>query len=274
MSGFLDLAFAEAHHRVERWRREDLLAVLRSKPAPRRPPGAFSAAIRSARRPALIAEIKRASPSRGPLCPGVGVAERARLYADAGAAAVSVLTESQWFAGSIDDLATARSATHRPLLRKDFIVNEYDLEVSAALGADAVLLIAAGFDVARLHQLVGFAGSLGIETLVEAHGTRGAEAACEAGAAIVGVNSRDLNTLEVDFDGALRAVRFIPEDRLCVLESGIRAPDDVRAALEAGADAVLVGEALMRCADPAALIGRLLAGAAGWHEGETGAARR
>lgn len=261
MNGFLDNAFAEAHRRVESWRRDDLLGALRDTLLPRSNDGGFAAALRGSSSIALIAEIKRASPSGGPLCPDVDVAGRARLYVEAGAAAVSVLTESRWFAGSIDDFVEARSATRAPLLRKDFIVDEYDLEVSAAIGADAVLLIAARFDAVRLRELLVFAGDLGLEALVETHGEHDAATACEAGAPIIGVNSRNLRTLLVDVEGALRALRLLSPDRLKVLESGIRSSRDVQAAVEAGANAVLVGEVLMRSSDPAATIRSLRSGA-------------
>lgn len=262
MNGFLDNAFAEAHRRVESWRRDDLLGALRRDTlVPRSSGGGFAAALRESNPIALIAEIKRASPSRGMLCANVDVAGRARLYVDAGAAAVSVLTESRWFAGSIEDFVAARRATRAPLLRKDFIDDEYDLEVSAALGADAVLLIAARFDAVRLRELLSFARELRLETLVETHSERDAAVACEAGAPIVGVNSRDLQTLQVDVQGALRALRRMPCDRLKVLESGVGTPDAVQAACEAGADAVLVGEVLMLSSDPSATIRSLRAGA-------------
>ncbi|MEK7710877.1 MAG: indole-3-glycerol phosphate synthase TrpC [Planctomycetota bacterium] len=261
MSGFLDSAFAEAHRRVESWRRNDLLGALRDAPVPRSPGGGLAAALRGSNPMALIAEIKRASPSQGMLNPDVDVAGRARLYVDGGAAAVSILTEPRWFAGSIDDFVTARRATRAPLLRKDFIVDEYDLEVSAAIGADAVLLIAARFDADRLQELLAFANGLGLEALVETHGADDAATACEAGAFIIGVNSRNLQTLQVDVEGALGALRLIPPDRLRVLESGINSQRDVQAAVEAGADAVLVGEVLMRSSDPAETIRLLLEGA-------------
>jgi len=258
MTGFLDDAFAEAQRRVESWRRDDLLGALHNAPVARSTGGCLAAALRESKPIALIGEIKRASPSRGALCPDVDVASLARLYVDGGAAAVSVLTESRWFAGSIDDFAAARRATGAPLLRKDFIVDEYDLEVSSAIGADAVLLIAARFGAVRLRSLLAFAGGLGLETLVETHSERDAATACEAGASFIGVNSRNLQTLQVDVEGALGALRLIPPDRLRVLESGIDSPRDVRAAVEAGADAVLVGEVLMRSSDPAATIRLLL----------------
>lgn len=261
MSGFLDNAFAEAHRRVESWRRDGLLGALHDAPGSPSTEGAFAAALRDSNPIALIAEIKRASPSRGMLCADVDVASRARLYVHAGAAAVSVLTESRWFAGSIDDFVAARRATRAPLLRKDFIVDEYDLEVSAAIGADAVLLIAAQFDAIRLRELLACAGELGLEALVETYSERDAATGCEAGASIIGVNSRNLQTLQVDMEGALGVLRLIPPDRLRVLESGINSPRDMQAAVEAGAKAVLVGEVLMRSSDPAKTIRLLLEGA-------------
>ena len=261
MSGFLDSAFAEAHRRVESWRCDDLLGALHDAPVLCPRGVSFAAALRDSNPVALIAEIKRESPSRGVLCPEVDVASRARLYVEAGAAAVSVLTESRWFAGSIEDFITARRATQAPLLRKDFIVDEYDLEVSAAIGADAVLLIAARFDAVRLRELLAFAGGLGIEVLVETHSERDAAKACEAGAFIIGVNSRNLQTLQVDVHGALEVLRRLPPDRLGVLESGISSPHDVQAAIEAGAKAVLVGEVLMCSSNPAVTIRSLLSGA-------------
>ncbi len=271
MTGFLDNAFTEANRRVESWRRDDLLGALRATLLPRLSRGAFAAALRDSKPIALIAEIKRASPSRGPLCPDVDVGARTRLYVDAGAAAVSVLTEREWFAGSIDDFVAARRATRAPLLRKDFIVDEYDLEVSAAIGADAVLLIAARFDAVRLRELLAFTDGLGLDALVETHSERDANTACEAGAPIIGVNSRNLQTLQVNLEGAFRALQVIPPDRLKVLESGIHSPRDVQAAVEAGANGVLIGEVLMRSSDSAATIRSLLTGAEPRkHERKTG----
>jgi len=259
VSGFLDDAFAEAERRVTKWRRDGFLSALRHEPASRAPGSSFTEALRSCGSIALIAEIKRASPLRGSLAGDVDVASRARLYVEAGAAAVSVLTESQWFGGSIDDLGAARRLVQAPLLRKDFIVDEYDLEVSAVAGADAVLLIAARFEVGRLRNLLLFARELGLDVLVETHDDGDAAVACEAGAEIIGVNSRNLRTLQVDVNGALRALRRLPPDRVKVLESGIGSPCDIQSAIESGANAVLVGELLMRSSDPAATIRLLLA---------------
>ncbi len=259
MSGFLDQAFAEAECRVQQWRRECLLSRLCNAPTPPRCDTSLATALRARRPVALIAEIKRASPSKGSVHDSVDVAHRTRLYFDSGATAVSVLTESRWFGGSIDDLVSARRSTSGLLLRKDFIVDEYDLEVSAAAGADAILLIAARFSPSRLAELVGFARELGLEALVETHDACDATVACESGATVIGVNSRNLATLEVDFGAALQSLQRIPADRIRVLESGIQTPTNVRDAARAGANAVLVGEMLMRSNDPATTIRSLLA---------------
>jgi indole-3-glycerol phosphate synthase len=257
MNGFLDRAFAAAQARVERWRREKAVERFHNR-ARRNPSGSFALRMRQGEVLALIAEIKRASPSAGPLASEVDVSERARLYFNAGAAAVSILTEPRWFRGSLEDLAAARATMTGLLLRKDFIVDEYDLEVSAAAGADAVLLIAACFSATRLRELLGCAKQLDVEVLLETHDESDATKAMEAGAEIIGVNSRDLQTLSVDFDRALRVLRQIPKDRVRILESGIRSAPDAAKAAEAGANAILVGEALMRAHDPAGVIRSLL----------------
>ncbi|MBI1826483.1 MAG: indole-3-glycerol-phosphate synthase [Planctomycetes bacterium] len=258
MNGFLDRAFAEAERRVKQWRREDLLRRLLDAPAPRRPNHGFATSLREARPFALIAEIKRASPSQGTLRGIVNVPKQAQLYFDAGATAVSVLTESRWFGGSLDDLVVARHATSGLLLRKDFIVDEYDIEVSAAIGADAVLLIAARLSLPRLRELLSFAADSGLEALVEAHDDADAAVACESGATVIGINSRNLHTLEVDLNAGLRLLRRLSPNRVRVLESGIHSSRDVRQAAQAGANAVLVGEILMRSHDSAATIRSLL----------------
>ena len=262
MNGFLDEAFEEAVCRVRRWRSAGLLEKLCDTPVQGRNARSFVASLRESKPLALIAEIKRASPSGGMLRQEVDPPRQARTYLDSGAAAVSVLTESRWFGGSLDDFVAVRQATSGSLLRKDFIVDEYDIEISAAIGADAVLLIAARFDSIRLRELLDFARHLGMETLVETHSERDAAVACEAGATIIGINSRNLQTLEVSLNTALRALERIPSDRVRVLESGIRSVQDVRAAVESGADAVLVGEVLMRSSDPATTIRSLLSDAA------------
>jgi indole-3-glycerol phosphate synthase len=205
----------------------------------------------------LIAEIKRASPSAGPIAeadPG-GLAAR---YEAGGAGAISVLTEPRFFDGSLADLRLARRRTRLPLLRKDFLVHPAQVLQSRAEGADAVLLIAAALDPSELEDLLAVAGEVGMGAVVEAHSGEDLDRAVASGARVIGVNARDLESLEVDLERGLQLVRAVPDDRVVVLESGIASRADVVRADQAGAAAVLVGETLMRSPDPQAEIGRLL----------------
>lgn len=202
----------------------------------------------------LIAEFKRRSPSAGDLRPGVGVADTVRAYERGGAAALSILTEERQFGGSLHDLRAAREASDLPILRKDFVVDPYQLYESAANGADAVLLIVAALDDETLVRLLRTAESLGLEVLVESHDADEVTRALAAGAEIIGVNNRDLRTFTVDHDLAARLRPSIPDDRLVVAESGIRNAADVARLRAAGVDAMLVGETLMRAPDPTAAL--------------------
>ncbi len=216
----------------------------------------LAAALRSAPVPAVIAEVKRASPSVGPIRdadPG----EQARRYAAAGAAAVSVLTEPRHFDGSLLDLQAARRAVPVPVLRKDFLIHPAQVVESRAAGADAVLLIAAALSEPELKALLATAGDLGMAALVEAHGQDDLDRALATDAELIGVNARDLETLEVDADRARSLLGRVPGDRLAVLESGISSRADVERAVQVGARAILVGEALMRADDPAAKLREL-----------------
>jgi indole-3-glycerol phosphate synthase len=206
----------------------------------------------------LIAEMKRASPSRGPIRPDAGVAEIVRAYERAGASAVSVLTEPKWFGGSLDDLAEARAAVRLPLLRKDFIVDPYQLMEARVAGADAALLIVAALEPARLEELLAAAHDLSLDCLVEVHSEDEVEAAVDAGAEIIGINNRDLHSLEVDLRTSFKLLADVPAGTVVVAESGITTRDDVRELEEAGVDAILVGEALMRSPDPADAVRELL----------------
>jgi indole-3-glycerol phosphate synthase len=208
---------------------------------------------------AMIAEVKRASPSAGGIAP-VDPARQAAAYAEGGAAAISVLTEPEHFGGSLEDLRGVRAAVGVPVLRKDFLVDPVQVAESRAAGADAILVIVAGVDDAGLAALLAESARWGIEALVETHTDEDLERALATDARIVGVNARDLETLEVDVSSALERLTRIPEDRVRVLESGVADRADVEAARRAGAAAVLVGEALMRAADPTAAVRRLL----GW----------
>ncbi len=201
---------------------------------------------------AVISEIKRRSPSKGPLNPDLVAGTVAERYAEGGAAALSVLTDVDFFGGSPADLREARGAVEVPVLRKDFTVVETDLFDARAMGADAVLLIAAVLDDHQLADFRGLAGELGLDVLVEAHDEREVERALDTGADLIGVNQRDLFTFEVDTARAVRVVGEIPDDVVKVAESGVKGPDDARVLADAGYHAVLVGESLVTGTDLAA----------------------
>jgi indole-3-glycerol phosphate synthase len=222
------------------------------------PPRPFAAALRGLEGPALIAEVKRASPSAGPIAADADPVEMARVYEAGGAAAISVLTEPRHFAGSLDDLSRVRSVVGVPVVRKDFLIDADQVLEARAAGADSVLLITSCLDGDALGDLVSAARSLGMEPLLETHSDDDLERALRTDAQVIGVNARDLETLEVDVPTALERLRRIPSDRVAVLESGVRSRADVIAAVEAGACAVLVGETLMRSSDPEATILALL----------------
>jgi indole-3-glycerol phosphate synthase len=219
------------------------------------PPRDFAAALR-AERPAVIAEIKRASPSAGAIAdldPGA----TAQGLERAGAAALSVLTEPHHFDGSLSDLRAARVKATIPILRKDFLVHPAQIIEARAAGADAVLLITACLSITELRAMLEAAADLDLAALVEAHSDEDLEKALEVDAAIIGVNSRDLESLDVDEQRALELARRIPPGRTIVFESGISTRAQVERAVEAGAQALLVGEALMRAKNPAAKLRQL-----------------
>ncbi|MGH9051260.1 MAG: indole-3-glycerol phosphate synthase TrpC [Acidimicrobiia bacterium] len=227
--------------------------------APR--PRDFAAALRPPTgKLAVIAEIKRRSPSKGDLAPDLDPAVTAKAYETGGAAALSVLTDRVFFGGSIDDLRAARDATAVPVLRKDFTIDETQVLEARAVGADALLLIVAALpDDALLAELHAFAGDLGLTALVEVHDEAELDRALAAGAVVVGVNCRDLATFSEDLGVAERLARRLPPEVIAVAESAIRVPVDASRMAGAGFDAVLVGEALVRAPDPTALVGELAA---------------
>lgn len=225
--------------------------ALAAAPAPRD----FAGALR--RRDghlAVVAEIKRRSPSKGDLAPGLDPVATAKAYEAGGAAALSVLTDSRWFGGSLDDLVAARAATELPVLRKDFTVDPVQVDEARAAGADAVLLIAAALDDAALAALHAHAVSRGLDVLVETHDEAEVDRALAAGARIVGVNSRNLQSFAEDLGTAEHLVRRIPADVIRVAESAVRTESDADRMAAAGFDAVLVGEALVRSVDPESLV--------------------
>jgi indole-3-glycerol phosphate synthase len=207
---------------------------------------------------ALIAEVKRASPSAGEIASNADPAARALAYEGAGAAAISVLTEPAHFAGSLDDLRAVRAATGAPVLRKDFLLCPDQILEARTTGADSALLMASCLDDVELARMLAYARELGMEPLVEAHTDGELDRVLSSDAHVIGVNARDLETLAVDVPAALARLRRIPHDRIAVMESGIAERSDVVAAVEAGASAILVGESLMRAGDPGAKVRELI----------------
>ncbi|MFC1913078.1 indole-3-glycerol phosphate synthase TrpC [Chloroflexota bacterium] len=197
----------------------------------------------------LIAEVKRASPSRGVLCPDFNPAEMAKIYVQGGAAAISVLTDAKYFQGSTEHLVAIRKEVELPLLRKDFIIHPYQVYQSRACGADALLLIAAALSQQQLNELLLLSHSLGLKCLVEVHNEAEVERALLSGAEIIGINNRDLNTFTSDIDTTLRLLPLIPAGRIVVSESGIKNRDDVAKIKGWGVNAILVGEALVTADD-------------------------
>jgi indole-3-glycerol phosphate synthase len=217
----------------------------------------FTRALSGGAGVAVIAEVKRASPSKGLLAPDLDPARIAADYQSGGAAALSVLTDREFFRGSPDDLVAARAATMLPVLRKDFTVGPADVLDARCMGADAVLLIAAALSPGELHDLLALATSVGLDALVEVHDEDEAQVALAAGAGLIGVNQRDLYSFEVDTDRAVRVARMLPDGVIRVAESGIRGSDDVSRLGAAGFHAVLVGEALVSSPDPAGAVRQL-----------------
>ncbi|HVL66581.1 MAG TPA: indole-3-glycerol phosphate synthase TrpC [Vicinamibacterales bacterium] len=224
----------------------------------RRPAGErFVRALRETPAPRVIAECKRRSPSRGILRREYEPASHAAAYAAAGAAAISVLTEPTFFDGHPEHLRAVRAAVDLPLLRKDFIVTEYQVHEAAALGADAVLLIAGALDDASLRRLHGLASSLGLASLVEVHDRDELDRAVDAGAGIIGVNSRNLRTLAVYLELFEHLAPHLPAGTIAVAESGIRTAADLRRLATLGYSAFLVGERLIAQPDPGAALREL-----------------
>jgi len=255
---FLDKIVAEKLDELEQRQKmvplSELSTTIREKPLPLDLAAALSGdSIR------LIAEVKRASPSAGVLCPNLDPVKLATTYAQCGAAAISVLTESRYFGGSGEDLeAIKRELPKVPLLRKDFILKPYQIFESRAWGADAVLLIVAILDDTELEGLLSLSHDLGMQCLVEVHNQNELKRALACDAQIIGINNRDLDTMAVDLNVTRRLRPLIPPDRLVVSESGIKGRGDVQKLREWGIDAVLVGEALVTANDVAAKIKELL----------------
>jgi indole-3-glycerol phosphate synthase len=231
----------------------ELAAQAEAAPATR----GFASALRGAAGLAVIAEVKRRSPSKGALNVELDPAVMAAAYAHGGADCLSVLTDVEFFGGSAADLGAARAAVGVPVLRKDFTVSERDVYDARIMGADCLLLIAAALNDAELRRFHGLATDLGLDVLVEIHDEAELERALAASATMIGVNQRDLITFQVDHERALRMGGLIPNDAVKVAESGVRGADDATALYHAGYHAVLVGESLVTASDPAAAVAAL-----------------
>jgi indole-3-glycerol phosphate synthase len=251
----LDRILAETRVEVERRKRELPLQADASHGRP----GRFRDAL-AAPGIGAIAEFKRRSPSAGALREVAEVAEMARAYERGGASAMSVLTEGPNFDGSLEDLRAARAACDLPILRKDFVVDSYQLHEAQRAGADAVLLIVAALDQDELIELHELTGELGLDALVEVHDREELARAEQAGARLIGVNNRDLRDFSVDVGRTARLMAHVPAGATIVSESGIGTPEQLHELERAGVAAVLVGEKLMRAADPEQALASLLSG--------------
>lgn len=262
MSDILNRIVAVKHEEVAAGRAKRSLASWREAAEARRDQRGFEAALRAklaAGSAGVIAEVKKASPSKGVLREHFVPAEIAASYARHGAACLSVLTDERFFQGHTAYLQQAREACTLPALRKDFMVDEYQVVEARALGADCILLIAACLDDARMADLEACALALGMDVLVEVHDGAELDRALKLKTRLVGINNRNLRTFEVSLDTTLSLLPRVPADRLLVTESGILAPADVARMRAAGVNAFLVGEAFMRAPDPGAALARLFA---------------
>ena len=256
----LDKIVAVKRRELAAARVERPLADLEARIASRPTPLDFAAALRR-ERVSVIAEVKKASPSRGLLCPDFDPVRLAQCYAAGGAAAVSVLTEVDHFQGNLSYLAEIKAATgleETPLLRKDFLFDSYQVYEARAFGADAILLIVAILDDTAMTELSALAGSLGMQCLVEVHDQAELERALTAGVSIIGINNRDLRTFEVDITTTEKLSALIPEGYTIVSESGIHSRTDIDRLAKCGVSAVLVGEALVTAGDVAARLRELV----------------
>ena len=223
-----------------------------------RAPHFFAEALARTDRVNIIAEIKRRSPSKGIIRDDFDAARIASSYAAAGAAAISVVCEEDFFGGSLDHLGEVREVVELPVLRKDFIIDEYQVYESAAAGADALLLITAILDDSLLEDLLGLAQRLGLDAIVEVHSRDEMTRAVRAGATIIGVNNRDLTTFDVDLNASMELAELAPRETILVSESGITRGSDIRRLKEAGFAAFLIGEHLMRADSPGRALRELI----------------
>lgn len=254
----LDKLAASARVRVDRLKAERPLESVREEALSIKPekPFCFEAALKK-EDIAFICEIKKASPSKGLIAPDFPYVHIARDYEAAGADAISVLTEPEYFLGSDDYLSAVKRAVNIPVIRKDFTIAPYQIYEARIIGADAVLLICALLDTEVLTEYIRIADTLGLTALVEAHDAAEVASALEAGARVIGVNNRNLKTFEVDIENSARLRQLVPEHITFVSESGIKTPGDIDALRKNGTDAVLIGETLMRSSRKAEELARL-----------------
>ncbi len=260
MSDILQKIVAVKHEEVAAARKKIPLEAMRTDAESRVLTRDFEGAMRrqiAAGRPAVIAEVKKASPSKGVLRPDFIAADIAQSYAEHGAACLSVLTDRQFFQGQPDYLKQARASCDLPVLRKDFMVDPYQVYESRAMGADCILLIAACLDDAQMADFEAIARALGMAVLVEVHDGAELDRALRLKTPLVGINNRNLRTFEVSLDTTLGLMPRLPSDRLLVTESGILSAADVRRMREAGVHAFLVGEAFMRAPEPGVALAEL-----------------
>jgi len=242
----LDDIIAYKKKELSETKRRASIAEVKSRAADAGPTRGFGKALSSGQDIRLIAEVKKASPSKGVIREDFDPVDIARTYARSGASCLSVLTEQKFFQGKLEYLNEIRKAVELPLLRKDFIIDEYQIYEARVAGADAILLIAACLEKQQIEDFIGTAAQIGLDALVESHTYKDLDRSLLAGAAIVGINNRDLQSFSVDIRTTLDLLKDIPEDRTVVSESGIKTHDDVVTLAKAGVDAILVGESLMR----------------------------
>lgn len=254
----LDKLAASARVRVDRLKAERPLESVREEALSIKPekPFCFEAALKK-EDIAFICEVKKASPSKGLIAPDFPYVHIARDYEAAGADAISVLTEPEYFLGSDDYLSAVKRAVNIPVIRKDFTIDPYQIYEARIIGADAVLLICALLDTEALTEYIRIADTLGLTALVEAHDAAEVASALAAGARVIGVNNRNLKTFEVDIENSKRLRQLVPEHITFVSESGIKTPGDIDALRKNGTDAVLIGETLMRSSRKAEELARL-----------------
>jgi indole-3-glycerol phosphate synthase len=260
MSDILERILAVKREEIEAAQREKTLAQVRAEALEASPPLDFAAALRSAvaaGRPAVIAEIKKASPSKGVLRERFDPTEIARSYAAHGATCLSVLTDRQFFQGQPEYLMQARSTAQLPALRKDFVMDAYQVYEARVLGADAILLIVAALELGSMQELEATAAALGMAVLVEVHDASELDRALRLRTPLIGINNRNLRTFETRLETTLSLLRDMPPDRLVITESGITSAADVSLMRSRGVNAFLVGEAFMRAPDPGVELARL-----------------